>query len=311
MHSTDRRAGDADLKQDVTARLLLASQLSSRAGEWFSGRSCHPEPDAIERIAQLLQSVLLPNYFPAPTGAGAVEQLYDALTAQIHRAVFARCIEREGTPETRSTAETRTDTLFDHLPGLQEALHHDVLAMYDGDPAASGLDEIILTYPGLLALMVYRMAHILYGMGIPLLPRMMTEYAHRVTGIDIHPGARIGKSILIDHGTGIVIGETAVVGDRVKLYQGVTLGALYFPRDETGLLVRKTKRHPTVEDDVVLYAHATVLGGGTVLGRGSVVGSNAWITESVPPYSKVLYQSMTVTVPRPGSDVQENIAQRT
>lgn len=301
--------GDADLKDDVAARRSLASQLSSRAGEWFSGRSCHPEPDAIERIAQFLQSVLLPNYFPAPTETEAVENLYDALTAQIHRAVFARCIEREGTPDTRLAAEARTDALFEQLPALSEAVHDDVLAMYDGDPAASGLDEIILTYPGLLALMVYRMAHVLYQMGVPLLPRMMTEYAHRVTGIDIHPGARIGRSIMIDHGTGIVIGETAIVGDRVKLYQGVTLGALYFPRDETGSLVRRTKRHPTVEDDVVLYAHATVLGGDTVLGRGSVVGSNAWITESVPPYSKVLYQSMTVTVPRPGSEGRDDMTQ--
>jgi serine O-acetyltransferase len=177
-------------------------------------------------------------------------------------------------------------------------LYEDVVETYNSDPAATGYDEVILTYPGLFALMVYRAAHEMTKLDIPLLPRMMTEYAHHLTGIDLHPGAQIGRGIMIDHGTGIVVGETAVVGNHVKIYQGVTLGALYFPRNEPGEMVRQTKRHPTVEDGVVLYANATVLGGDTVIGHHSVIGSNAWITESVPPYSKVLYQTESIVKTR-------------
>lgn len=200
----------------------------------------------------------------------------------------------DATPETKAQAEATADAVIAKLPAVQEMLFEDVVETYNGDPAASGYDEIILTYPGLLALTVYRLAHVMVEIGIPLLPRMMTEYSHRLTGIDIHPGANIGRSMMIDHGTGIVIGETADVGNHVKIYQGVTIGALYFPRDDSGSMVRQTKRHPTVEDYVVLYANATVLGGETVIGHHSVVGSNAWITESIPPYSKVLYQNESI-----------------
>ena len=173
-----------------------------------------------------------------------------------------------------------------NLPRIAESLKLDAEAMLEGDPAANSLDEVILAYPGLYAVAAYRVAHELARADVPLLPRLISEHAHRLTGIDINPGARIGRSFCIDHGTGIVIGETAIIGDRVKIYQGVTIGALSVKRAFKG-----TKRHPTIEDDVVIYSGATILGGDTVIGRGSIIGGNVWITKSVPPGSRVMYRS--------------------
>ena len=167
----------------------------------------------------------------------------------------------------------------------------DVQAAYDGDPAATGADEILLAYPGILAITVYRLAHELHIQGVPLMPRIMTEWAHSVTGADIHPGARIGRSFFIDHATGVVIGETTVIGENVKIYQGVTLGALSFAKDERGRLIRGTKRHPTIENNVVVYANATVLGGETVVGAGTEVGGSVFLTKSVPSDSVVKMKS--------------------
>jgi serine O-acetyltransferase len=172
------------------------------------------------------------------------------------------------------------------LPRLRAILATDVKAAYEGDPAAGSYDEIIFSYPGLLAITVSRVAHILWEGGVPLIPRIMTEYAHSTTGIDIHPGAHIGPSFFIDHGTGVVIGETTEIGERVRLYQGVTLGALSLPKD-AGAQLRHKKRHPTIEDDVIIYAGATILGGNTVIGARSHIGGNVWITESVPPDTRV------------------------
>jgi serine O-acetyltransferase len=168
------------------------------------------------------------------------------------------------------------------LPRLRVKLSNDVRAALEGDPATQSYDEIIFSYPGLFAITVYRMAHQLFEQGIPLMPRIMTEYAHSKTGIDIHPGARIGESFFIDHGTGVVIGETSIIGNRVRIYQGVTLGALSIPRGATEKL-RTQKRHPTIEDDVIIYSGATILGGDTVISARSVIGGNVWITESIPP----------------------------
>lgn len=168
------------------------------------------------------------------------------------------------------------------LPALYEALLEDARATYEADPAARSVDEVILTYPGFFALACYRVAHELHLLGVELLPRLVTEVAHRETGVDIHPGARIGRAMSIDHGTGIVIGETTVIGDRVRLYQGVTLGALSVSKHASN-----AKRHPTIEDDVILYANATILGGETVVGAGSIIGGNVWLTHSVPPGSIV------------------------
>jgi serine O-acetyltransferase len=165
-----------------------------------------------------------------------------------------------------------------------------VAASYDGDPAAKSYDEIIFSYPGIYAMAVYRVAHKLFEFGVPLLPRIMTEYAHSVTGIDIHPGAEIGERFVIDHGTGVVIGETTIIGKNVRIYQGVTLGALSIPKDSADQF-RGKKRHPTIEDDVIIYSGATLLGGNTVIGARSVIGGNVWLTESVPPDTMVIMET--------------------
>lgn len=183
-----------------------------------------------------------------------------------------------------------TVRFLDTVPDIRELLAGDVQAAYDGDPAAINLDEIILAYPGLLAISVHRLAHAFYSLNVPLMPRIMSEWAHAKTGIDIHPGARIGKRFFIDHGTGVVIGETTDIAEDVKIYQGVTLGALSFPKDEEGHIVRGAKRHPSVEDHVTIYANAIVLGGETVIGANSVIGGSVFVTSSVPPDSVVTFK---------------------
>jgi serine O-acetyltransferase len=192
-------------------------------------------------------------------------------------------------PETLSR-ESATQTFIESLVELRSVVAEDVEAAYNGDPAAKSFAEIILSYPSIKAVTIQRVAHVLYDAGVPLLPRIMTEYAHQATGIDIHPGARIGRSFFIDHGTGVVIGETTDIGDRVKLYQGVTLGALSFDLDKDGNMIRGQKRHPTIEDDVTIYAEATILGGQTIIGKGSVIGGNVWLTDSVTAGSKVIVE---------------------
>jgi|LauGreDrversion4_2_1035121.scaffolds.fasta_scaffold09122_3 serine O-acetyltransferase len=177
------------------------------------------------------------------------------------------------------------DGYTEHLPEFHAVLLEDAQAIYTGDPAAKSVDEVILAYPGFLAIAVYRIAHWLHQQKIQIVPRMLSEYAHRLTGIDIHPGATIGRSFVIDHGTGIVIGETTIIHDNVKIYQGVTLGALSVDKS-----MADTQRHPTIERDVVIYANATILGGKTVIGAGSIVGGNVWITESIAPGSRVYHQ---------------------
>ena len=217
-----------------------------------------------------------------------IDSLHDRLSTQIARALRHDCKARDLETDFEALAQEKTIRLLEAIPELRKILADDAQAAYDGDPAARGLDEILFCYPGVAAVTVFRVAHELYEAGVPLIPRMMTEYAHAKTGIDLHPGATIGRRFFIDHGTGVVIGETTRIGEGVKVYQGVTLGALSFPRDEsTGELVRGTKRHPTIEDDVVIYANATILGGKTVIGHHSVVGSSAWITRSIAPHTVV------------------------
>ena len=184
---------------------------------------------------------------------------------------------------TPSNAAALTDQFLARLPGLQKLLGSDIDAAFNGDPAAKTRDEIVLCYPGIEAITIYRLAHELLVLGVPYLPRIMTEWAHRETGIDIHPGAKIGPAFFIDHGTGVVIGETCEIGTGVTLYQGVTLGAWSFPRDEDGNLIRGAKRHPTLEDNVTVYSNATILGGTTVIGAGSQIGSTVTLSRSVPP----------------------------
>ena len=189
--------------------------------------------------------------------------------------------------------EDKAFQFFSNLPALYDLLNTDIQAILAGDPAATSEFEIIRAYPGFYAISFYRLAHALVKLDVPLIPRILTEYAHSRTGIDIHPGAQIGEYLYIDHGTGIVIGETAIIGNHVKFYQGVTLGALSVDKSMTSV-----KRHPTVEDNVVIYAGATILGGGTVIGHNSVIGGNVWLTKSVPPYSTVYHESKAKVVER-------------
>jgi serine O-acetyltransferase len=187
-------------------------------------------------------------------------------------------------------ARELTLAFLEAIPSIRDMLAGDVQAAYDGDPAALNMDEVLLAYPGILAISVHRLAHMLYGLKVPLMPRIMAEWAHSRTGIDMHPGARIGRNFFIDHGTGVVIGETTDIGAHVKVYQGVTLGALSFPKDERGRAIREAKRHPTVQDNVTLYANAIVLGGKTVIGENSVIGGSVFVTSSVPPNSVVTFK---------------------
>jgi len=195
----------------------------------------------------------------------------------------------EACRDCRHRASHVTTHLLSRLPQIRELLDLDIRAAYEGDPAVHSREEILVAYPFIEAITIHRLAHILYAQHIPVIPRVMSEYAHQRTGIDIHPGATIGKSFFIDHGTGVVIGETCTIGDRVKMYQGVTLGARSFTLDDNGNPVKGIKRHPDIEDDVVIYAGATILGGDTRIGRGSIIGGNVWLLHSVPPDSRVIY----------------------
>ena len=230
------------------------------------------------QLLDLLRSILYPNVFDAMEEAHSKEELEAAARRQL-REILER-IYREP-PQ----YDDVIDTLFSKLPAIRDTLDTDVQAAYEGDPAATCREEVMLAYPAFEAISIFRIAHELYLMKVPMLPRMMTEYAHSLTGIDIHPGAVIGPYFFIDHGTGVVIGETCVIGDNVKLYQGVTLGAKSFPKDENGNPVKGIKRHPNIEDDVIIYAGATILGGDVTVGKGSVIGGNTWLTKSVPPHS--------------------------
>jgi serine O-acetyltransferase len=247
-----------------------------------------PRKKEIIDILRLLQEVVYPGFYgdTALTNANLRGHLAEVLS-RIH-ARLAKEIGKALPPDAAAGEPSDIATRFlEALPGISDLLAADVRAAFDGDPAATGFDEIILAYPGLKAIFTYRLAHALFDLGVPLIPRIMTEFAHLETGIDVHPGARIGRSFFIDHGTGTVIGETTDIGDHVKLYQGVTLGALSFPKNERGELIRGTKRHPTVMDDVVIYAGATILGGETVIGKGCVIGGSVWLTASVPSGTRV------------------------
>jgi len=222
---------------------------------------------------------------------GKLDRLFDELQSEISKAYGEEFFSKSLTHEDciQLSCE-QTIAFFQKFPAIRDILKEDVQAAFDGDPAAKNTDEIVFSYPGMDAVSIYRMAHELLIQGVPLIPRMMTEYAHSLTGIDIHPGAQIGKSFFIDHGTGVVIGETTIIGNQVKIYQGVTLGALSFPKDERGKVIRGTKRHPTIEDKVTIYAGATILGGETVIGKESIIGGNVWLTHSIPSRTKVIIE---------------------
>jgi serine O-acetyltransferase len=270
-----------------------------------------PSREAVGEVLRDLMDILFPGYWRRQNlHMGNVEYhvgdlidgLHDKLTLQITRALRHDCSDADaGSADLEADAQQKTVELLRRLPDLRMVLDLDVQAAFEGDPAAKGYHEIIFCYPGLEAVTIYRIAHELLLLGVPLIPRMMTEHAHHRTGIDIHPGARIGHGFFIDHGTGVVIGETCDIGRNVKLYQGVTLGALSFPRDSAGHIIRGMKRHPTLEDDVVVYANATILGGDTVLGHHAVIGSSVWLTHSVDPYTVVSLEKPSLRIKVPGT----------
>jgi serine O-acetyltransferase len=222
------------------------------------------------------------------TVASHLYPAYEILVEQIRRAVSYEGFRTAGTPRATEWPREVTLALLKKFPTIRALLSKDVLAAFQGDPAAYSVEEIIFSYPSIEAITVHRIAHELHVQGVPMLPRIMAEHAHSASGIDIHPGAQIGESFFIDHGTGVVIGETSVIGNNVKIYQGVTLGALSVERSAGAS--RGTKRHPTIEDNVTIYAGATILGGETRIGSGSVVGGNVWLVESVPPGSHVTFE---------------------
>lgn len=242
-----------------------------------------------------------------------VDSLHDQLTTQIARALRHEDRVRnnhgdcEGDVDFEAKGQAMAIELLDRIPRLRKTLATDVQAAYDGDPACQTTDEVVFCYPGIEAITVYRIAHELVRLDVPFIPRMMSEWAHKQTGIDIHPGAEIGDYFFIDHGTGVVVGETCQIGDHVKLYQGVTLGALSFKTDDDGVLIRGQKRHPTIEDGVVVYANATILGGRTVIGHDSVIGSSVWITRSVSPNTTVVLEQPSLRVR--GGEADQSIAE--
>ena len=273
-----------------------------------------PEFDSLVDMIQRLKAIVYPGFRSNESSSGKVfaelrSQLgvaHQVISRQIAIAI-ARHIEacedmahtdcgQAGTGKLKNPSDIIVYSqqvateYISRMAKIRASLLLDVKAAYVGDPACKNFDEVILCYPGLNAITVYRLAHELYLLNVPFLPRMMTEWVHGETGVDIHPGATIGDHFFIDHGTGVVIGETCIIGEHVKIYQGVTLGALSFPQDELGQLVRDSKRHPTIEDKVVIYANATVLGGTTVVGHDSVIGSNVWLTTSVAPSTTVIME---------------------
>jgi serine O-acetyltransferase len=290
---------------------MLSSYRSDARAHHINKRFLPSRDEAIE-IVRLLLQLFYPGYFGRQDLTDEdvgyhvgvlLSALREKLEAQIELCLCYRgeALEDGGRPDVpRCHKEGRTITrrFLERLPGLRALLLEDVQAAYDGDPAALNLDEIILAYPGLLAVTVYRIAHELHELNVPMMPRIMTEWAHTKTGADIHPGATIGRAFFLDHATGVVIGETSVIGERVKLYQGVTLGALSIARDARGRVIRGTKRHPTVEDEVTIYANATVLGGKTTLSKKVVIGGGVFLTRSVPAGGRVALKATEVEVER-------------
>jgi serine O-acetyltransferase len=291
---------------------LLASYTTGGVKIHHLDRRPLPAHAEVIRVLVTLHELLFPGYIGAQGLTDTalrlhvearMASLYETLTEQISRAINHGKRFEDACDVTEQTAAECAAAFLARLPQVRATLATDVQAAYEGDPAASCYDEIIFSYPGLYAIMTYRLAHELHELRVPLIPRIMTEHAHHRTGIDIHPGTQIGARFFIDHGTGVVIGSTAVIGANVKLYQGVTLGAFSFDKDTHGQLVRNTKRHPTIEDDVVVYAGATILGGDTIIGRGSVIGGNVWLTHSVPPGTHVRQESPNLRISTPDQAV--------
>jgi len=289
---------ESNVLKTVVEQLCRKNDNTSHFIQKEEGYHSLPSRDVIKDIVEALRSVLFPGYFgnsettlePMHLYIGnTLDRVFHTLKDQIKRGLCFACEDHPAVDrclECEERASSITKSFLSKVPSVQRQLNADVKAHYEGDPAAKSPYETIFCYPGVLAITNYRIAHELYVLGVPLIPRIITEYAHNTTGIDIHPGAAIGESFFIDHGTGVVIGETCVIGDNVRIYQGVTLGAKSFSLDTEGKPIKGIDRHPIVEDDVIIYSGATILGRVTI-GKGSVIGGNVWLTHSVPPGSHI------------------------
>ena len=287
------------MHSDAIKKALLASYALGGGTNHLDGANL-PSQDKVVELARDLMHLLFPGFFEDSglTQAEAPAWL-DQLLAKIEKRLGAeleKCLRYAKEPEPKAKARHLTADFLSALPEVRRVVQTDVAAAYSGDPAARSLDEIILAYPCVLAISLQRLAHVLYAQKVPLLPRMLTEYGHERTGIDIHPGAHIGEHFFIDHGTGVVIGETAIIGSNVKIYQGVTLGAKSFETDSSGVPIKGTKRHPEIGDRVTIYAHATILGGDTVIGAHSVIGASVWLMDSIPPHSVAYYKDTSLVI---------------
>lgn len=301
---------DASCKLDVEILAGYRDRLPKIAQEIIetcSDQECYnhvdyepiPSRDTLVKIINKFLEILFPGYFSLekldPVNLSfnmgqCVTQLFTMLAEQVVSSIRHDCFRYDlSCRECNEKGHEISLKVLESIPSIRKILATDVRAAFDGDPAAKSYDEIIFSYPGIYAITVYRIAHELYHFEVPLLPRIMTEYAHSKTGIDIHPGAHIDESFVIDHGTGVVIGETTTIGKNVRIYQGVTLGALSLTKDAVKNL-RGKKRHPTIEDDAIIYSGATILGGDTIIGARSVIGGNVWITESIPPDTRVFME---------------------
>jgi len=298
MSTKANESGNGSAHETVLAMVVdqLCAEAAAAAGDRWGGRLILPSRDAVLDAVEGIRQVFFPGYFGTADlhdkslhyAVGAtLDRVLHGLEEQIARAVaFVEGHDHASCLHCAEFAEGATRALLERLPAVRRLLASDVEAAFEGDPALRIRDEAIFSYPGIYAVTEQRIAHELHVSGVPLIPRIITEHAHGETGIDIHPGASIGESFFIDHGTGVVIGETTRIGDRVRIYQGVTLGAKSFPRDAQGVPIKGVDRHPIVEDDVVIYAGATILGRVTI-GRGASIGGNVWITQSVAPGRRV------------------------
>jgi len=324
LNGTQCRTEIAAVRKHREAIPAVVDQLVFSCGREDCFDHVGPEPipsrAAVIDILKRIRGILYPGYFNSRRVdqvnvryylGQEVTALFERLAEQIMLAIRHECIRHnQSCMHCEERGQQAAIDFLEAMPQLRILLAKDIRAAYGGDPAAKSYDEIIFSYPAPFAITVYRIAHLLHNEEIPLIPRIMTEYAHSRTGIDIHPGARIGESFFIDHGTGVVIGETTDIGNRVRIYQGVTLGALSLSRDECESL-RNKKRHPTIEDDVIIYANATVLGGETVIGARSVVGGNVWLTESVPPDMEVFLKKPELIFGRTGKGASHLVSGRT
>jgi len=304
-----------EVLSEITDR-IVDTYHSDAAGITHLGHCALPSADAVVAIVQDLKEILFPGYRRRQNlhmgnvtyyVGDLVDSLHDRLTEQFSRAFrYAADLKGEATDcvekrmDLEALGQEHAIQFLSSLPQMRRLLATDAQAAFDGDPAASGIDEIVFCYPGFEAVTVQRLAHELYLQKVPIIPRIMSEWAHSRTGIDIHPGAKLGPFFFIDHGTGVVIGETCDIAAHVKIYQGVTLGALSFDKDQEGNLIRGTKRHPTIEERVVIYANATVLGGTTIVGANSVIGASVSLTKSVPP-------NTVVTIEKPSLRFREAV----